>query len=225
MEKNFFVALFLKEETRESGRGVEKGRYSRWDLGGKRKNMNFRAKRKKEKGKILRSFVDVCGRLFCAEYFTPQRYFLNKKWELKVSGKCFHPHTLSSDNEHNEEKVFLPRRWEDENLSFLANWVVSKIIKKTRGGKTPYYASFFASEVNSSPFLFRLPPSPDRSTDQKNNARRIPKWRPNAGPKKKKEYIGERKGRSACKIRSRVIGGENRPWCDCLHPIPRAETV
>ncbi len=41
----------------------------------------------------------------------------------------------------------------------------------------------------------------------------------------KKEYIGERKERSACKIRSRVIGGENRPRCDCLHPIPRAETV
>ncbi len=47
--------------------------------------------------------------------------------------------------------------------------------KKRKGGKTPYYASFFASEVNSSPFLFRLPPPPDRSTEQKNKARRIPK--------------------------------------------------
>ncbi len=122
-----------------------------------------------------------------------------------------------------KRKFFLLRWWEEENLSFLANWVVSK--KKKEVGKRLTTPLFFASEVNSSPFFFASPFS--RSLyGTKEQSEANSQMTTKGGAQEKKNNNKKGKGVRRAKFVRELLAGRIAPDAIAyVHPIPRAETV
>ena len=154
-------------------------------MGGKRKNMNFRAQKKKKRYYPLPlTRVGVCFALSISHH---KEIFLNKKWELKVSGKCFHPHALSSDNEHNEEKVFFAAVV--GRGKFELSRKLGGLEKKEKVGKRLTTPLFLRQRSILPRFYFASPPLPIAPRNKRTKRGEFPNDDQRRGPRKNKKKI------------------------------------